>query len=174
MEAVSPLKDLRLRLHKTLDQVARQTEHSKQFIIRAEQGVFTDLPVGLISYYAEYLDLEINEEREKYWKFQRETRIKNYGALIEPWEFQDLWHPFINWRMASGIPSQAKVCTLFCVHPAVIYKLEKASMISLPDQLIGALMESGYSAETLENLRVAYAAFKDRQRQDLEVILGGE
>lgn len=174
MEAVSPLKDLRLRLHKTLDQVATQTEHSKQFIIRAEQGVFTDLPVGLLSYYAEYLDLDIEEERKRYYAFQRGVRKANYGALIEPWNFVDLYHPFINWRMASGIPSQAKVCTLFCVHPAVIYKLEKASMISLPDQLIGALMESGYSAETLENLRIAYAAFKTRQAQDLEVILGGE
>jgi transcriptional regulator with XRE-family HTH domain len=164
----SPLKDLRERSGLTLERVASQTGLSKQFIINSEQAVYVDPPELLLRFYEE-------EELPEYYEFQRETRKFNYGRLIEPWTFwREDHHPFIHWRECSGINSARAICKIFCVHPAVMHKFEHATMETVPDQLIAALLESGYKNDTLNELAEAYRDYKlDRRKEVTYVELSG-
>jgi transcriptional regulator with XRE-family HTH domain len=171
----NPLKHTRQLLNLTIDTVASRTQLSRQFIIRAEQGVYSDAPDSLISYYAALMDLDTIEIQQRYFNFQFATRKANYGRLIEPWAFPvGSGHPFINWREFSGVGSTAGICKLFCVHPATMNKFEHRPHLlnSVPEQLTAALLESGYSAETLDLLEIAYSNYKIRLREVMEVILG--
>jgi DNA-binding XRE family transcriptional regulator len=171
----NPLKQLRERLNLTLDQVAYRASISKQFIIKAEQAVYTDPSETLLAFYSALIDLDAVEVTQQYYRFQRETRKANYGRLIEPWTFKVENHPFISWRQLSGVSSAAGICKLYCVHPAVLNKFENRSYLlaGTPEQLVVALMESGYSPETLAALEEAYIRFKIL-RGNLEVVKDDE
>jgi transcriptional regulator with XRE-family HTH domain len=168
----NPLKRLRHLCNLTLDQVAYQVGVSRQFIIRAEQGVYSAVPDSLLDFYGGRLEVDALAVGAEYYQFQLLTRKANYGRLIEPWTFPDvLQHPFIHWRLMSGVTSSAGICKLFCVHPATINKFEKRSFLmnAIPDQLVGALLESGYHPETLDTLEQSYKRYKLEQRNRLEV-----
>jgi transcriptional regulator with XRE-family HTH domain len=161
----NPLKETRERLNLTIDQVAYRASLSKQFIIKAEQGVYSDPSETLMAYYGSLTDLDVIVIQQQYYAFQRETRKANYGRLIEPWTFtltSENDHPFISWRELSGVGSAAGICKLFCVHPAVLNKFEKRSYLlaGCPEQLTAALLESGYKPETLDALESAYVQYK--------------
>lgn len=158
-ETPNPLKLFRERLGKTLEETAALAEVSKHFVIRSEQGVYTEPPETLVDFYKEYFDFD--DIKADYYRYQRNTRIANYGKLLEPWNFNAPVgkHPFIHWRQLSGMHSQAGVCKYFCVHPAVVSKFEKG-LGNIPEQLLAALLESGYSVDTLNLLEKAYLAFK--------------
>lgn len=165
----NPLREARERLNLTIDQVAFRASVSKQFIIKAEQAVYTDPSETLISYYSALIDLDVVEINSRYYTFQRETRKANYGRLIEPWKFLSATHPFISWRELSGVGSAAGICKLFCVHPAVLNKFEKRSFLlsGVPEQLTVALLESGYKPETLDALEKSYRDFKLQRKIEL-------
>lgn len=170
----NPLKKIRTSLDLTIDQVAYRAGVSKQFIIKSEQAVYTEPSASLVAFYGELVDLDVVEIEQEYYLFQRETRRANYGRLIEPWAFTaalgEVGHPFINWRMLSGVSSAAGLCKLFCVHPAVLNKFENRSYLiaGVPEGLVSALLEAGYSANTLDALEKAYRDFK--LNEPLEVI----
>jgi len=175
---VNPLKSLRKEVGLTIDQAADRASVSRQFVIRAEQAVYTEPPDSLVSYYATRIELDCEATRSAYFNFQHLTRKANYGRLIEPWNFQPvgLGHPFKRWRTFSGIGSAAGICKLFCVHPATLNKFESHSeqCAVVPEQLVKALLESGYSAETLSKLEQAYSDYKRFRRAHVGVIVHGE
>jgi len=174
----NPLKVLRKRAGRTIDQVAARAEVSRQFVIRSEQGVYSEPPASLLGFYSSILDVSVAQVTNDYFNFQRATRQANYGRLIEPWAFTAVGavgeHPFTRWRLMSGISSAAGVCKLFCVHPASLNKFEKhpEQCAVVPDQLAKALLESGYKASTLADLESAYLEHKRKMRQLVEVVLG--
>lgn len=170
----NPLKDLRQECNFTLEEVADRASVSKLFLIRAEQGCFSSCPERLVEFYGRYVDLDYLETASKYLEFQSVTRVGNYGRLIEPWEFPKEIpdHPFIHWRQCSGLKAQISISKLFCIHPAVVFKFENKprTINSVPQQLQDALLESGYERVTINLLSTAYAEFKDRLINSLEVV----
>lgn len=163
---ISPLKRLREEAGFTLERVSRLTGLSKQFIINSEQAVYVDPPEQLLRFFEE-------DSLDDYYDYQREVRLQNYGKLIEPWAFfvgSSKIHPFINWRECSGINSARSISKLFCVHPAVMHKFEHSLMESVPDQLISALLESGYDSRTLRELEESYKQFKLLRLGEVEFI----
>lgn len=168
----SPLKSLREDCDLTLEKVAAKTGLSKQFIIKAEQAVYQEPPDSLLEFYVRLTYVDTSEVRSAYYVFQRETRKFNYGRLIEPWNFVSSEHPFRNWRVLSGMDSLSGLCRDFCVHPAVMSKFENQSYLlaRIPEQLVAALLESGYRATTIAALEEAYSEFKERLRKGVTLV----
>lgn len=163
----NPLKRLREESGMTLKRVSRGTGFSKQFIIKQEQGVYHEPSKTIVDFY----DADYKEVCKDYREFQRACRKANYGRLIEPWHFNvnEGKNPWITWRELSGVGSEAAICKFFCLHPAIMFKFERGDMTTVPDLLIEALLESGYSHETLNKLGEAYEAW--RKSQTLEVVI---
>lgn len=171
----NPLKHLRHLRNLTIEQVAVRCHVSRQFVIRSEQAVYSDPPETLLTFFSSELEINLDEVKRDYYAYQYSTRRINYGRLIEPWAFSTRRdaHPFISWRELSGISSSAGICKLYCVHPATINKFESRPHLlsSVPEQLVTALLESGYSAETLDLLELAYVNFKINLRNGMEVTI---
>lgn len=171
----NPLKEHRLKAGFTIGRLAARVEVSKQFIIRAEQGCYTTAPEPLVEFWCEREDVLASDIEREYFNFQHWKRKQSFGKLIEPWSFPEIGrHPFILWREYSGIKSEAAVCVLFCLHPAVMYKFEKGKMTDVPEMLTAALLESGYSAETVNKLEVAYEKWRIiKNSNQLEIVEDG-
>lgn len=168
----SPLKTLREECDLTIERVAARTDLSKQFIIKAEQAVYQELPERLVSFYAGETSVNYVELAADYAEFQREVRLGNFGRLIEPWTFQFATHPFKHWREMSGVGSLSGLCRMFCVHPAVMSKFENQTYLlnAVPAQLVTALLESGYSEETLRALQLAYDGYRAMIREGVTLV----
>jgi len=170
----SPLRRLRETCNLTIDRVAQDTGLSKQFIIKSEQCVYSEPSDTLIRFYESKLeDNVIDDVYTDYYKFQREVRKFNYGQLIEPWVFIGYdEHPFRNWRVCSGVGSLSGLCRIFCVHPAVMTKFESTpwQLKAVPEQLVKALLESGYRPTTIQALEEAYYEYRRHLRGELEYV----
>jgi len=163
----SPLKELREERNLTLERVERLTQLSKQYIIKAEQCVYTEPSQVLLDFY----EVGVGEVEAAYYAYQRSTRIANYGRLIEPWAFNSgRQHPFTQWRMLSGQISASGICKYYCIHPAILHKFEKEIMSEVPEVILKALLESGYKPETLSKLEEGYKRFKQTLREGIEVV----
>jgi hypothetical protein len=186
---INPLKQMRLRLNWTLDHTADLLSSTRQFVIRAEQGVYADPPPRLLSLLLSYTEPELfiysgypatpinnpaavgdveSEEAlvyHQYHVFQSLTRKRNYGRLLPVWRFDAIsaeHHPFLRWRLASGVDSRISISKFYCVHPALITKFENSPHLVShpPTDLISALTESGYDSELLDSLATAYDNYK--------------
>lgn len=167
----NPLKRERLNAALTLAQLADRLDVSKQFIIRAEQGCYVAPPEILVGYFVERRDVNAGELEQDYYKFQHYKRRESFGRLITTWTFPKTdKHPFTYWRECSGIKSEAGACVLFCLHPAVMFKYERGKMLSTPEQLTLALLESGYDPVLVDKLEESYLSFKTVEK--LEVVMG--
>lgn len=180
---MNPLKALRESIGLSQENFASATGVSRMFIVRAEQGVYSEPPFVLAEYLLRAapvgsLDLPTHDYIafcHIYFAWQKAQRLSNYGRLLEPYDFPDPTnyeppfglapHPFIIWREDSGMDSQISVAKFFCVHPAVVSKFEKANILAVPHDLRAALLEAGYSTETLDSLDKAYYAYKDHLRK---------
>lgn len=143
---------------------------TRLFVIRAEQAVYAHLSVGLLDFLGDELDIELDmpELYTEYARYQTAIREQSYGRLntrnfrfYSP-DFPYEYHPFLTWRLDSGL-SRMRISTLYCVHPAVIFKFEKQPhlMQEVPESLLVALKESGYDERCLTNLCLAYGNYKE-------------
>lgn len=165
----SPLRRLREEASLTIDKVAHRTGLSKQYIIKAEQACYAEPSDALLRFY----ETNFKDVAKEYYTFQREVRKQNFGKLIEPWHFhlgelED--HPFINWRVCSGVGSRDAISRFYCVHPAIMYKFEMCKITTVPEHLVTALLESGYDAVTLTKLEEAYQAYLQQRREGISVV----
>lgn len=154
----------------TIDKVSSRTGLSKQYIIKAEQACYADPSDVLLRFY----EVNLREVAKDYYAFQREIRLANYGKLIEPWHFmvnEVTDHPFINWRVCSGVGSRDAISRYFCVHPAILFKFEHGRITTVPEHLVQALLESGYDAVTLTKLEESYQEFLVKRRGELKVVV---
>lgn len=175
MKEVNPLKELRTRHHLTMEQVAEHAGVSRQYIIRAEQGVFSAMPNSVADALLDLVDADVDykELDVRYLEWQRSRRKESYGSLIIGFDFHSHseasgpLHPFTHWRHHSGIPARITVPKLFCVHPALIFKFEEQPWLctSPPSELLVGLRDSGYSNVDISNLSSAYTMFR-RARRD--------
>lgn len=73
-----------------------------------------------------------------------------------------VFHPFKHWRLVSDL-NLNQVSKMFCIQHSLLYKLENQTHLveSLPQQLIDALLVSGYSQQTIDNEVRWFAMYKD-------------
>jgi len=154
----NPIKLLREEAGLSMETLAERSEVSKQTVLRAEQGCYDLIPPSIFNYmlsawpYSEIINLPT-----RYRDWQKEQRKQNYGELstLITWDFlSPAVHPFIYWRETSNIYARIQISKLYCVHPATISRFEHSNALSssVPEQLIDALLESGYSLATIEKL----------------------
>lgn len=172
-EIKNPLREIRLSVGLTLDQLAYRAEVSRLLIIRSEQAVYADpsprLLETLLAFEVDGLDDEF-VVLARYHEFQTETRKENYGKLrtVDTFKwYNPTVHPFVFWRMDSGVTAQIAISKYFCVHPALIHKFEKTPHLCVtpPGELMTALGQSGYSKELLDSFTKAYDTFKQSTRK---------
>ena len=166
MEAVNPLKTLREAAHCTVKEMADLADVTSQAIIRSEQGVYErPLPRLLQTLWRYAPESDLHDEGvllADYHHFQRLVRESNYGKLDELYKFPRNKHPFVCWRVDSGLSARISISKLFCVHPALVTKFEMQPHLcsTPPGQLVYALHESGYTKEQLQELAEAYTDYR--------------
>lgn len=171
----NPLRQARLEARLSLDQLARKANVSRQLIIRAEQGVYADPPPRLLDVIMDLAAVEVlfGGDREVvyhvYHAFQTATRKANFDRLSKTFDFRSVpvgVHPFVDWRLRSGIRARIGPAKYYCVHPALLHKYEVQPHLvqSTPGDLQRALRESGYSSELLDALEDAYYTYKVSRR----------
>lgn len=175
----NPLKLLREASGLSMDALAERAGCSRSFIVRAEQGCYTEPPVVLVDELLALTPVGFEGPNGEplgdylyifraYTKWQTERRSISYGRLLTSFDFESLstlTHPFVGWRLESGIEARIEVSKLYCVHPAIIFKYEAGNILATPGDLRAALLESGYSSELLDSLDRSYYAYKDRLRK---------
>lgn len=153
----NPVKNARKFLRLTQLELADACHVSRQTVLRTEQGVYTSLPPSL----GDYLVRETPGIYSAYHAWQTAKRKSSYGKLIEPYAFDGNDHPFHRWRIDSGLASRMGVCKDFCLHPAVVTKFENTiEHMGVPDIILDALRDSGYSETTLTALQSAYSRYR--------------
>lgn len=193
--STNPLRQMRLDLGWTLDHTAHLLDTTRQFVIRAEQGVYANPPPRLTQLLLGYGDVPLTDDPlgtaavgvgsdedtvyHLYHAYQTSQRKRNYGALSPEYDFTTgflasgivnplKYNPLLRWRNFSNVPSRIGISKLYCVHPALITKFEMQPhlMVEPPTELLVALRESGYSAELLDSFVSAYHTYKERLSAD--------
>lgn len=194
----NPLTVMRKSMRLSQEQTARRAGVTRQLVIRAEQAVYSDPPPALLRFLVECVDpanedlrtltgapyddapnsgavgvLDIDESLvyHQYHNFQKHVRRSSYGKLRPEFDFTSLApdvHPWIEWRMQSGITARIGPAKFFCLHPALLHKFEVQPHLiqSPPGDLVNALLMSGYSRETLADLDRAWSNYKDHLRRE--------
>lgn len=167
-----------------MDQLATKADCSRQFIVRAEQGVYVDAPLQLLEVLSDFVDTGVDYDvfnEQKYRPWQGYRRQESFGSLSTSHNFHvhdvDLKadpklltaHPFVHWRLHSGMQARIEVSKLFCVHPALIFKFEVTPWrcVTIPSELLAALSDSGYNADLLMDFVDAYKAYRERRLKAL-------
>lgn len=162
----NPLKTLRKEFKLSQDSVAELSGVSKTAIVRAEQGCYTNIPVGLVKFYTAKWGTQLDGLTSAYENFQLTTRKHNYGRLVPAitygheivhialmlHELDSKHNPFTWWRAYSHL-NKAEVAKLYCVGLSCLNKLESSNPPSvIPGQLAEALIQSGYHPHTVVSL----------------------
>lgn len=174
---MNPLRSLRESANLSLVEMADRAGVTSQALMRAEQGVYSSPSPSILDALwgeADANDAAVSDLYDygvllaDYHNFQKLTRQDNYGSLEEPFTFLDtgglssIEHPFVDWRLRSGITARIQISKRFCVHPALIFKFEMQPYLcmTIPKELVRALLESGYTETTMEEFAGAYATYK--------------
>lgn len=167
----NPIKRLRLANNLTIAALAAQAEVSPNLIIRNEQGMYSNPSPVLCYFFRNRTEITSSEQdiQLEYLEFQRTTRKMNYGMLSEPplylgTKFE--YHPFTAWRLQSaphGL-NLTQVAKAFCVQQSLLHKFENQPHLcySLPEPLIHALLEAGYSHQTIDNEQRWFQLYREQ------------
>jgi hypothetical protein len=141
----NPVKSYRQQMGYSINELSEQSGISRSVIIRAEQGCYAAIPYRLHSYLV-----------------SREKRHLSYGKLPRrlPAFYAGI-HPFIHWRDQVNL-RRIEVAKYFCVHLSTLARFENnIAQQTVPDQLIEALLDSGYSIELIEDLKTRYTLYRN-------------
>jgi transcriptional regulator with XRE-family HTH domain len=181
--ASNPITIMRKIAQLTQEQLANITDTSRQYILRAEQAVYAEAPVGLLmALVAQLADMDLDygydldEMHAQYSDYQRAVRQEHYGILV-PFKADKFMalelsgHPFKYWRGASGVDSRIAVSKYYCVHPALMFRFEEQTHLvnSVPGELRSGLLESGYSKELLDVLEEKYQNYRTIRNERVEI-----
>jgi transcriptional regulator with XRE-family HTH domain len=180
---VNPFKYMRaVALHSketpTLESLCNAMGISKQALIRTEQGTYVEPPQAIIEYYAEEEGADYVTLGRLYKEFQRDVRKRHYrifGDLNERDFFSEGLHPFTvlrrNWTdPISGVPYAGEMnvtecAKLLCVPQGTLsyFQNKLTHQASVPDVLISALKDNGYTGDELDTLVYEYYAYRERK-----------
>lgn len=187
-EVVNPVKHLRKNvLNLTMEELCRACKVSKTLIIKNEQGCYPSPSAVLTLFFRRHVEyFDEQHFNDQYSLFQYHTRRLSYGLLLPNFPLQEylnrlpvgaepntqisnepFYHPFEYWRMCSiKQPNLYQISKAFCTHQGILFKFENQHHLvnSVPDPLVSALLDAGYSRDTLIQLDLAYREFKQYMR----------
>lgn len=185
--SINPIKRLRELESLSLNGVIEGADISRGLLVRTEMGTFEEIPPKLLDYFTQYHGYDARQIQNDYKRFVRSTRTQHYGKLtpelppsyspvdtnltflpddVITQNYKDsreaqIRHPFVQWRLFSGITKQLDICRFFCVHQGHLSNYElKGNYVNTPIQLVTALLESGYARTVLEELEVRYYLYR--------------
>lgn len=146
----NPLRNARLRLDMTQEEVANTLDISRGAILRYEQGTY-GLPSGrLINFYQNRLGLKnLAVDYLDWQKTKRNALQLNY---IDRHSWLEM-HPLTEVRLANGYRSIYKFCQALCLPPEAVTKYETGRQKEMPTQLRWALEDCGWRPEQIEGLK---------------------
>lgn len=165
----NPIKVRREQLNYSINQLEYQSGIHRQVIIRAEQGCYAKIPPRLLSYLLARTGDGTPHLTNDYIAWVAEKRRDSFGKLPEQLPpFVEYRHPFIHWRQEAEL-SRAAVCTYFCINLATLARFERQYLIcqSVPQQLVTALVQSGYSGHLINELRDQYDLYRNLQAANI-------
>lgn len=183
----SPLKDLRLSLSLTIDDVIERSGISRSAIMWNEAGCYSNPSPRLLDFY----EIDVVTDRaflDRYHEFQFHTRRSNFGvlrpeilaSLIRTPTSPNLTspnpinvagsvnytlpvNPVMAWRVQSEL-SKARISKAFCIHPDIVSRIEcrpHLMPVALPEQFLRALLMAGYRKTDLESLNGLFRAYRN-------------
>lgn len=139
----NPFKVARLNHLKMKVEVAEMMAVTPQYIDRLEESLFPTVPLRVVEFYSECLDLSPTWEKE-YTEFRNWLRKRAISTLSGTIELEDdsplSFKEFRN-RYWPDL-SQIQWCRAFRVHPSSVYALERGGQVKFPDDIAEALVLS--------------------------------
>lgn len=128
----------------------------KSFISAQRRNSFGSLTPELPEW-----ELRLTKDKTFYYIAAQEPPVEVFSLLNTRDELVSVWHPFTHWRLCSAIPKQLTVCRLFCIHPSRMSEFELHNkFVGVPNSIVDALRESGYSEHTLKVLNDRYNMYR--------------
>lgn len=158
----NPLKRERLLRSLTLEALALKTGVSRMTIIRTEQGLYNVPSDRLLTFLSPDSAVRRTGLQAEYQVWRKGRREASYGVLPDAGGFNAIEaHPFVAWRESAAL-NQNQVAKAFCIHRATLYKFESQPHLlnDVPEDILEALIQSGYSTVTLQALRSAFSSYK--------------
>ena len=137
-----------------------------QAVYLNECGVYPHV-LPAIRKYIESLGYDVRELDEEYAAFQ--TRMRELtGARVKAGQVaidepSNGAHPFLAFRKMLGM-SRMSFSKSFAVHPAFLYKLERAEAHGLSSQMKNAMAEAGFRPSVIDELDYRCAEYADFHR----------
>lgn len=140
-EPVSIIRQVRTNKNLTLKEFANLARCSDQVVMRAEQGIYSNIPPAVAYALSEMRGYTIEELNAHYKLFIEKHRqwAQNKKPLLPaklelaPLDTEEGLHPFIWWRHRCGYTTRMGFCTAFCVHNSTLSRFEKAKTEYVPD-----------------------------------------
>jgi transcriptional regulator with XRE-family HTH domain len=185
-DELNPVKAARQELGLTLERFAAEAGCSKQLLIRTEQGTYPTPSLLIWNLIRRRLKDPPSWHQfvNRYYEWQERTRQESYGVLTEefPKEYDQhlelaktLEGPLAYWASVSPkYPNPTQLAKAFCIPQATIFKFMSQPHLcdSIPNTIIFALDESGYSDQCIRGFQKAFDAYKAEVRERVVVSHG--
>lgn len=176
-DASNPFKSIREQSGFTQQEIASRVGITKHAVLRNEQGMAVEpLPV-LLNYFSTNFTVTVYELRKQYERFQITQRV-NTGKLLggDPSLALHRWkqlailnrrsiglnHPLVFLRESNDL-NPTSLSRELCLNQSVINYFENnpVHQKTVPEQLLVALKQAGYSDDELTELRDAYQLYRE-------------
>lgn len=143
----------RLRSGLTQERLADALGVSRYYIVRLEQGIYRRPSEELLTKLAAVFKINEGQLLAEYYKYQREVRIR-FANEVDDFRrlanYTGTKHPLVAWREDYNL-SRIGLCKELCLHQDSIRDYELQLQLGIPDQLVEACEQIGWSTEPLVN-----------------------
>lgn len=149
----SPIKAARSKAGLTLLQASKQAGVHLQAFFLQEQGVYPEILPAVQSWLVLH-EYDVKVATEEYHEFQRAKRRDNgerFGLAVYELGPPEWANQFVQFRSSLGV-SRMGFAKDFCVHPGLLYRLERGISKALPQQVADALSDAGLPDWVIEEL----------------------
>lgn len=163
----NPVQRIRLAMHKTQGQFAREIGCHEQLVFLVEQGVYPAISPVVFNW---MVSRGSNGARItfEYRRFQ-EDRRQGFGEreTFSLWTLDSLGppvgSPFESFRDILGF-SRMRLCKSLCIHPAKELAVESGQAQSMGGQIRGALLQAGLPVEVMTELDCRIKEFHNQRK----------
>ena len=140
---VNPFLRWRREYSRSISQMATLLDVSESTYLRAEQGLYNEIPPTLLRNFSHYA-LSPGVVRTQYARAQTSRRIATFqsGRVREQFSTDGKSNPFLAWR-ATYFASRLEFCKAVGVHPSTVKRVEDGIAKTLPEVILQVLLEVG-------------------------------
>ena len=149
----NPVRRTRKERHLTLEQAAAEAGIHVQAFFLQEQGVYPDLLPAIVAWLAKEGAYLPNLQKE-YHEFQRDKRRVNgeqRGLALYEFGPPGQTHPIVQFRNDLEL-SRLGFAKAFCIHPGLLYRVERGMTQGLSRQIKNALLDAGMTKQAIKEL----------------------